>query len=330
MNTIIRCVRQSLKIKFVPENIGPRSISRREFIEQHVTEFSNVLYNSEPHIPRTIVAIDSTYAYIPKSSNFQALRQSYSMHKNRHLLKPSLVVAPDGFILSIFGPYFSDTRNNDASILQHAFENDADSLREWLHNGDIVLVDRGYRDAIPFLERLGIEHKMPALLQQGQKQLSTEDANDSRIVTKNRWIVEARNGHLRLIFKFFAQTINMQHAQNLNDYYRIAGAILNKYHAVIHMEGATAEKARTILQRSQNPNAILERVERENLTRRNAQWRRLNHQDIQDFPILDLDYLRDLTVGVYQVNLAPSYIQDKLIREGNDKIQIDENINEPR
>ena len=48
------------------------------------------------------------------------------------------------------------------------------------------LLDRGYHDAIPFLERLGIEHKMPALLQQGQKQLSTKNANDSRIVTNNR------------------------------------------------------------------------------------------------------------------------------------------------
>ena len=121
---------------------------------------------------------------------------------------------------------------------------------------------------------------MPALLQQSQKQLSTEDAS---IVTKNR------NGHLRLIFKFFAQTINIQHAVNLNKYYRIAGAILNKYHPVIHMEGSTAEKARTILLRFQAPNVVQERVEREHLTRRNGQWRRLNHQDIQDFPILDLD-----------------------------------------
>ncbi|XP_024868674.1 uncharacterized protein LOC112452615 isoform X2 [Temnothorax curvispinosus] len=63
-------------------------------------------------------------------------------------------------------------------------------------NGDIVLADRGYRDAIPLLQRLGIDHKMPPLLEHGQRQLPTQDANDSRIVKKNHWVVEARNGHL--------------------------------------------------------------------------------------------------------------------------------------
>lgn len=127
---------------------------------RHVTEFANVLYNPEPENPKAIVIIDSTYAYIHKSMNFRTLRQSYSVHKNRHLLKPTLVVGLDGYILDIFGPYFSDARNNDASILCCELEGNANNLREWLQNGDIVLVDRGYRDAIPFFQRLGIDHKM--------------------------------------------------------------------------------------------------------------------------------------------------------------------------
>ena len=64
-NTAVRCVWNSLLIRFIPENIGADSICRREFID--------VLYNSQPQIPKAIVAIYSTYAYIPKSSNFHAL-----------------------------------------------------------------------------------------------------------------------------------------------------------------------------------------------------------------------------------------------------------------
>lgn len=43
---------------------------------------------------------------------------------------------------------------------------------------------------------------------------------------------------------------------------------------------------------------------------------------IDDFPRLNLEYLRDITVGTYQLKLAPSYIQDTTQREGID-LQID-------
>lgn len=191
------------------------------------------------------------------------------------------------------------------------------------------MVDRGYRDAAPILDRLGIQMKMPSLLQRGQKQLTTEEANASRIVTKNRWIVESRNGHFRSSFKFFANTINIQHGRNLNDFYRIAGAILNRYRPMIYMEGATAELAREILQRSQAVNVVQARVEVDNLVRRNGQWRRIHHADIPDFPVLDLEYLKHITIGVYQVNLAPSYIQDKVLKENDEEFQLDESMNEP-
>ena len=191
----IKKVRMSLMGRFVPRNIRVNSIGRQEYINLHVTPFANELYNENPENPKAIVIIDATYAYINKSSNFRVLRQSYSLHKWRHLLKPTLLVGMDGFILDIFGPYFADYQNNDAAILQHEFERDIEALRNWFQNGDIVLVDRGYRDVIPFLNRLGISYKMPALLERGQHQLTTEQANDSRIITKMRWIVESRNGH---------------------------------------------------------------------------------------------------------------------------------------
>ena len=62
------------------------------------------------------------------------------MHKERHLMKPALVVAPDGYILYIHGPYFSDSRNNDASMLENEFQMDAADLREWFQNGDNLIL----------------------------------------------------------------------------------------------------------------------------------------------------------------------------------------------
>lgn len=228
----ISTVRQSLMIRFVPENIGVASITCEAYINNHVTEFANTLYNPDPANTILIAYIDGTYSYIEKSSNFRVFRQSYSQHKGRHLIKPALIVAPDGYILDIHGPYFSDARNNDAAILRNEFRRDVGALRYFLGEGGIVIVDRGYRDVLPLLDELGIDYRMPALLQRGERQFETEVANDSRLVTKTRWIIEARNGHIKSIFKFFRNLISVVHAVNLREFYLITGAIINKYRDV--------------------------------------------------------------------------------------------------
>jgi len=310
--------------RFVPTNIGLNAITRGDYIQRHVTNFANELYNPEPHICRVIAYIDGTYSYIPKSCNFRIFRQSFCLHKGRHLLKPVLIVAPDGYILDIQGPYFSDSRNNDAAILQNEFHRDVERMREWFQERDLMIVDRGYRDATELLIRLGIRWRMPAFLEQGQSQLLTDEANDSRIITKTRWIVEARNGHIKSIFKFFQQTISIPHLPNFGDFYRIAGAIINRYHPSVQMEGANRELACQLLEKANEVNVVQALVEAEHLNTRNAQrWIRLNAQHVPDFPILDLHFLRDLTVGIYQIHLAPSYIQDKLQREESEEFQIE-------
>lgn len=329
VSLVITTVRRSLMVRFVPLNIGLNSITREQYIQRHVTDFANELYNSNRDLRVAIAYIDGTYAYIQKSSNFRALRQSYSVHKGRHLIKPALVVAPDGYILDIHGPYFSDSRNNDASMLRNEFEVDANGLREWFNNDDIFIVDRGYSDVLPLLENIGINYKMPSRLERGERQLNTEEANDSRLITKTRWIVEARNGHIKSVFNFFEKIIPMHHAINIGDFYRIAGAILNKYREPILMEGANAELAQIMLEKSQTPNVLQARVEIDNLHTRNARWVHLIENHIPLFPRLNLDYLKELTVGIYQVNLAPAYVQDKLQREDSERFEYDELGNEP-
>ncbi|KAJ8676895.1 hypothetical protein QAD02_012682 [Eretmocerus hayati] len=93
-------------LRFVPENIGFAAITREQYIKEHVTEFANELYNPEPDIREAILLIDASYSYCHKSMNFRALRQTYSLHKKRHLVKPTLLVAPDGYILAILRPHF--------------------------------------------------------------------------------------------------------------------------------------------------------------------------------------------------------------------------------
>ncbi|KAJ8666739.1 hypothetical protein QAD02_008401 [Eretmocerus hayati] len=140
-------VRQSFMQRFVPENIGLGAITRQQYIQHHVTEFSRQLYNPGGEEELAIIFIDATYTYRHKSMNFRALRQTYCLHKGRHLVSPTLLVAPDGYILDIFPPYFSDARNNDAAILQNEMldRNDGGGLDGWCQPLDIFVFDKGYR-----------------------------------------------------------------------------------------------------------------------------------------------------------------------------------------
>lgn len=327
----MKTVLHSLSMNFVPNNIGFGCITHENYVAQHITDFANELYNPRPNLERpAIMIIDGTYAYLEKSSNFRELRQTYCVHKHEHLVKPIMIVAPDGYILSIQGPYCSDYHNNDARILIDQFQRNLEDMENWIQPGDIFLVDRGYRDAVPFLNQRQVHCKMPMSLGNGQAQLTTEEANENRLITKSRWVVESRNGHLRSKFKFFDKTIEKAHISDLNKYLLVAGAIINRFHPLIRMEDATVENAQRMLRKLRDPNIVQGRVEVENLRRRRgAEWVRLGHEAFPNFPRLTMAQLKNITFGTYQIGLARSYIQDKIIRDDDEEFQFDQLFGEP-
>lgn len=83
----------------------------------------------------------------------------------------------------------ADGRNNDASIAKNIFINNEQDVLSWLHDNDVVVVDRGFRDAVNTIKRFGFNVEMPDFLK-GKKQLSCKEANRSRCVAKVRWIIE--------------------------------------------------------------------------------------------------------------------------------------------
>lgn len=59
-----------------------------------------------------------------------------------------------------------------------------------------------------------------------EKQLNTEAANLSRIVTKVRWVIEVINTFLKNSFKALKQVANKS-LPHTHDDYKIAGALIN-------------------------------------------------------------------------------------------------------
>ena len=174
-------VRSALMKSFVPQNIGLQHISRQELIDHHTRPLAQELFGTFGD-PKAIAVLDGTYIYIQKSNHFNFQRKSYSIHKGRPLVKPMVVTSTDGYFLTVLGPYLA--RNNDATILNYMLKSNIEDIKGWFQEDDVFVIDRGFRDSLQLLEELGIKGEMPRLMGKGDKQMSTSDANASRLVTK--------------------------------------------------------------------------------------------------------------------------------------------------
>ena len=87
-------LREFLIENFVSKNLGVNHISRGLININHTTTLAKQLFKvNESSI---ITTWDSTYVYIEKSSNYKFQRQTYSLHKNRWLLKMMMIVTTTG------------------------------------------------------------------------------------------------------------------------------------------------------------------------------------------------------------------------------------------
>ncbi|XP_052274420.1 uncharacterized protein LOC127874239 isoform X3 [Dreissena polymorpha] len=179
----LKSSRKSLLKSFVPKNMGFKHVSREEIKTTHTRPLAQELFAASDQ-NKSIIVLDGTYIYIQKSSNFSFARRSYSMHKHRPLVKPMIVVSTTGYIISILGPYLADSKNSDANILKHIINQNTEDFKSWIQEGDVVVVDRGFRDASTVLEELGVTMQMPSFMRKGSTQHTSEESNKSRLVTK--------------------------------------------------------------------------------------------------------------------------------------------------
>ncbi|GBP54902.1 hypothetical protein EVAR_11656_1 [Eumeta japonica] len=183
----LELARECLTNEFVPRHLGWDHISREEIVARNST-IPNAIFGVDNEVPPAILICDGTYIYIQKSSNFLFQKQSYSLHKFRNLLKPFLLICTDGYIVDVTGPHAATT--SDATIMNAYIENEMNPIHYVLHNNDTFVLDRGFRDAISTLQTWGYQAHMPPTKLRSENQLSTVEANKSRLVTIVRWVVE--------------------------------------------------------------------------------------------------------------------------------------------
>ncbi|XP_052090260.1 uncharacterized protein LOC127726916 [Mytilus californianus] len=309
----ISSARDAVKQHFAPKYLGFDHVSRESVIQNHTRPLAQTLFGDITNTT-AILVIDGTYIYIQKSGQFKFQRSTYSMHKYRNLIKPMMFVTTTGYIVSVIGPYLCNSKNNDAKILNSIFKNNLEKIKEWFETNDVVVVDRGFRDSIDLLEEFGIQIKMPSFLKRNEKQLSVEDGNTTRLVTKIRWVVESVNGRIkqwRLLDKVLPNSL----IPYAGEYTRFVSAICNKYRPPLNSGNETEDLllGTKMLHMSKKKNELMERVSNENLHSRSGRWQKIDGNDsVEDFPKLSEDDIRDITLGVYQLKLAKSYTEEHL------------------
>jgi len=90
----LKKLREFLMKNFVEQNLGVHHVTRRIIQAKHTTQISKTIFGSEED--SIITVWDGTYVYIQKSSNYSFQRQTYSMHKNRPLVKMMMIVTTTG------------------------------------------------------------------------------------------------------------------------------------------------------------------------------------------------------------------------------------------
>ena len=153
-------VHQVLVNKLVPKFLGISHLSCSEVIN-HNTSFSNEFFGQN-----VTVIWDGTYFYTGKSSLHEFQRSTYSGQKKGYLVKFMSLCLPDGYCLDTLGPF--NGTENDATIARHVVKT-KNRLGEWCDYGDVMIVDRGFRDVVQVFSDLGYEPQMPVYLPKSQK-----------------------------------------------------------------------------------------------------------------------------------------------------------------
>lgn len=300
---------KSFEQDVLPTRFGFQAIGRETLI-RHTAPIARILHDIKDD--ELGLVCDATYLYHEKSENNDYQRKSYSGQKKKPLCKPFTVCTTNGYIVDIFGPFYAN--QNDAQILDQLLS-EPNGLKNILKEGDSFFLDRGFRDVIGKLEDLKFKAHMPALKGQ-RKQLTTAEANASRMVTLVRWVVEAVHGVMGQKYKLLHNQFDNKMIPNARSYCRIAGFLVNTFGKRYLSEVSSSDEVINQIKRNKTTkNTLQEEVESKSWNRRKSNFMPLKSDDVLDFPELTRKDLEVFFTGTYQMKQAVSYLAELM---GND------------
>jgi hypothetical protein len=334
ISNICSQVRESFMKDFVPQFLGCKSLSRERWLEKN-TDMVKELFSLDSH--QLSLFADGTFLYCQKPENNYLQRLLYSCQKKRHLVKPFIVCCSNGYVVDVFGPFPATA--NDASILLYLMNNS--ELKDLTQPNDLFILDRGFRDSIQELkQKHGLIVKTPAcnliykidffnkilifnyVLDLGKKneQLTTLQANETRLVTKARWVIEDDNGVTKQSFRSLDGVIQNKLLPHIIKDYKIASALKNCFYTrkISDIEDSIeiAQEMKKKLLLKNDLDKYLTKKSRNNLER-------IDLAELLEFPKLSIEMIRKkITFGWYQINQCLGYISEHFDKKGDFEIRI--------
>lgn len=302
INSILECFRTHV----LPNHFGIQNYSR-EFLLTQKAVVADLLFGDYEDDCLFIIC-DGTYLRHEKSSNNAYQRKAYSGQKKTPLCKPFTICTSNGFVIDLEGPF--EANLNDAEILRLLL-GDPNGLITILKKGDVFILDRGFRDVVPFLEEKGFKVLMPALKGK-RKQLTCKESNESRLVTKLRWVVEAVHGIISqkndLLHKLHNSLL-----PNAGTYCKAACFIYNLTSQRLNSDAQNLEEiVGRMKNRKEVENDLAIMVAEKNFGRKTKPFECGSAEDFDDFPQLTEKELKLLFTGTYQLKQAVSYLGELL------------------
>ena len=299
-------VMRSFEKDVLPRYFGIDAIIR-ETLLANTSSTAKKLYKAKDG--QLIIICDGTYIRHQKSANNEYQRKSYSGQKKVPLCKPFTICTTNGFVIDMLGPYTANM--NDADIMKIVL-NDPNGLIKLLKQDDIIVVDRGFRDVIEHLNELGFQVLMPAL--KGKRsQLTTEESNESRFVTKIRWVVEAVHGDIKQKFRLLDHKLDNKLLPKTSSFCRIACFLHNEFGTRLDSDHDLSDKIIVAMNlKKDQDNTLALEVETNRWARRKVPFTTITSEDLTDFPELTEQELKILFTGSYQMTQAVSYLAEMM------------------
>lgn len=131
-------------------------------------------------------------------------------------------------------------------------------------------------------------------------------------MTACRYIVEARNAHMKSVWKIFNKVwVTIEIPSLMNDY-RIEAAIINHYYPKIESNKNDAfEIASQMNNRNKDDNEFGKIINSSSFQTRVKRFERKSPDTIQ-FPTISKEELKEITLGNYQIKLIAPYLTEHL------------------
>ena len=150
---------------------------------------------------------------------------------------------------------------------------------------------------------------MPAFLSKAEKQFSTNGANQTRFITKIRWVVESANGRIKT-WRSFDRVLPNSMMLIAGDLFSIVCALINAFRPLfvrnISNDDVLADKMLSLINES---NKLKESIDTLKVNgTKNLNWTRIDASNtFRDFSVLTLDQFNEITLGWFQLKQEKRY-----------------------